>query len=227
MKNPVRKLFEYFPTYVVIPLLCIFSAQSLIYFGTKLINSGMTHHTLITFIDRKAPIIPAFAIIYLGCYIFWVINYAIAGRMGKQYFYDFIANILLGYLISGFIFCIFPTYIDRPALSEINGFGKFFVTYVYNTDTPVNLFPSMHCQISWYCYLAVKGHKEIGKWYQYTSLVIALLVCISTVVIRQHYFLDIIGGIAIAEFTFRFAMKKHIGTPFYCFFEKINSKLHL
>lgn len=227
MKNLLKKLFNYFPTYVVIPLICIFSAQSLIYFGTKLINHNMTHHTLFTFIDHNAPILPFFSIIYLGCYIFWVVNYAIAGRMGKQYFYDFITNIFLGYIISGLIFCIYPTYINRPELSEIHGFGKMLMTYVYTTDTPVNLFPSMHCQISWYCFLAVKGQKKISKWYQYVSLVIAILVCISTVVIRQHYFLDIVAGIAIAEITYRLAMKKHLGTPFYRFFDAVNSKLHL
>ncbi|MDO5522309.1 MAG: phosphatase PAP2 family protein [bacterium] len=227
MKNLIKKLFEYFPTFVIIPLIFVFSSQSLIYFGTKLINSNMQHHTLITFVDKIAPIIPSFSIIYLGCYIFWVLNYALAGRVNKDYFYDFVSNIFLGYIISGIIFCVFPTYINRPDLNEIHGLGKMFVTYVYNTDTPVNLFPSMHCQISWYCYLAVKGRNQISKWYQYFSLIIAVLVCISTVVIRQHYFLDIVAGVAIAEFTYRLAMKKHFGKPISVFFERINTRLHL
>ena len=227
MKNLMKKLFTYIPKYVVIPVICIFSLQSLIYFGTKLINNSMEHHTLITKIDKIAPILPSFAIIYVGCYIFWAFNYAIAGRMGKNYFYNFLANVVIGYLISGIIFCIYPTYITRPSLDNINGFGKLFMTYVYNTDTPVNLFPSMHCQISWYCFLAVYGHKEINKCYQVVSFIIAILVCISTVVIRQHYFVDIIAGVAIAEITFRLVMRTNLGILLSNIFEPINKKFKL
>lgn len=228
MKNLIKKLFDFIPMYVIIPLLTVFSFQSFIYFGTKLINSNMEHHTLITVIDESTPIIPSFAIIYLGCYLFWVLNYALTGRSGKQYFYNFVANIFIGYIISGFIFCVFPTYIDRPSLNAIpDSLGKLCMTYVYNTDTPVNLFPSMHCQISWYCYLAVRNQKSISKWYQYFSLIIALLVCISTVVIKQHYFVDIIAGVVIAEFTYRIAMRYSLGNCLAHLFERLNQKLHL
>lgn len=228
MKNLIKKLFDFIPPYVIIPLLTVFSFQSLIYFGTKLINSNMEHHSLITVIDEHTPIIPSFSIIYLACYLFWVFNYALTGRCGKQYFYNFVTNIFIGYLISGFIFCVFPTYIDRPSLDAIpNTLGKLGMVYVYNTDTPVNLFPSMHCQISWYCYLAVRNQKCIYKWYQYASLLITLLVCISTVVIKQHYFVDILAGIAIAEFTYRISMGFSLGSYVRRLFEPINEKLHL
>lgn len=225
MKHLIQKLFDFIPCYVILPLIAVFSSQSLIYFGTKLINHSMKKHDLTTAIDNNIPFITWFSIIYLGCYLFWVFNYMLAGRVNKEHFYKFITNIFLGYLISGFIFCIFPTYIERPSLDDIHGFGKFFVTYVYNSDTPVNLFPSMHCQISWYCYIGIRGKKEIPTWYQYASLVMAILVCISTVVIKQHFFVDIFAGIAIAELTYFIANHTNLWQPVYRFFEHINSKL--
>lgn len=228
MKNLIKNFFNFIPSYVIIPLVTVFSMQSLIYFGTKLINCRMEHHSLLTAIDEKIPIIPAFSIIYLGCYLFWVLNYALAGRSGKDYFYNFVTNIFLGYLISGFIFCIFPTYIERPSLDTVpDTLGKLLMTYVYNTDTPVNLFPSMHCQISWYCYLAVRNQKGIYKWYQHTSLIIAILVCISTVVIKQHYLIDVVAGVLIAEFTYRITLNYSLGKYVQPLYEKINYKLHL
>lgn len=228
MKTLIKKILEIIPAYVIFPLITIFSMQSLVYFGTKLLNGNMQPHVLTTVIDEKTPIIPLFAVIYLACYVFWVLNYALAGRPGKEYFYNFIMNVFIGYLISGFIFCIFPSYIERPDLQEIpDGLGKFLMNYVYTTDTPVNVFPSMHCQISWYCYLAVRKQPTIPKWYQFVSLVIAVLVCISTVVIKQHYFVDIIGGVLIAELTYRLCMTYSLGKHLSFLFEKVNKKLNL
>ena len=227
MKQFIQKLIDFIPRYTIIPLIIVFSCQSGVYFGTKLINSSMRHRDLTTDFDRATPFITWFGIIYVGCYIFWAINYMLTGKVNKKYFYTFITNIFTGYLICATIFIILPTTIQRPSLDTIHGFGKIFVTYVYATDTPVNLFPSMHCLISWYCYLGVKGQPTIPKWYQIFSLILAVLVCISTLVIKQHYVADVISGILIAEFTYRLVMKKSSGKVLTRFFEAINKRLHM
>lgn len=225
MKKLFKKIFEFVPAYVIIPLIAVFTFQSLIYFGTKLVNHSLPKYDLTTPLDSKIPILPWFAFIYVGCYLFWAFNYMMVGRVNKEHFYRFISNIFLGYIISGLIFCIFPTFIVRPDLSEIQGLGKSVVAYVYNSDTPVNLFPSMHCQISWYCYLGIRKQKEIAKSYQYFSLIMAILVCISTVVIRQHYVVDIFAGIAIAELSYFIGGNTNYWKSIYGFFERINGKI--
>lgn len=227
MKRIIKKIINFVPTYTIIPLIIVFSCQSGIYFGTKLINSHLTHYDLTTGFDRATPFITWFSMIYLGCYIFWAINYMLAGKVGKEHFFKFITNIYTGYLICGTIFIILPTTISRPSLDTIHGFGKIFVEYVYSTDTPVNLFPSMHCLISWYCYLGVKGQSAIPKWYQIFSCIFAILVCVSTLVIKQHYIADVISGVLIAELTYRIVMKKASGSVLCRLFTKINKKLHL
>lgn len=227
MKRFFKKIIDYIPQYTILPLIVVFSLQSLIYFGTKLINSNMKHYDLTTEFDRATPFITWFSIIYLGCYIFWAINYMLAGKVDKQYFYRFITNILTGYIICATIFIILPTTITRPSLDSIHGFGKIFVEYVYNTDTPVNLFPSMHCLISWYCYLGIKGQAALPKWYRIFSFIFAVMVCISTLVIKQHYIADVISGVLIAEFTYRIVMRKLTGKVLLGIFEKINKRFHL
>lgn len=226
MKSIIKKLIDFVPSYTIIPLIVVFSCQSGIYFGTKFINSHLTHHDLTTDFDRATPFITWFSMIYLGCYLFWAINYMLAGKVNKEYFYKFITNIFSGYLICGTIFIILPTTINRPSLDTIHGFGKIFVQYIYSTDTPVNLFPSMHCLISWYCFLGVKGQSTISKWYQIFSCIFALLVCISTLVIKQHYIADVISGILIAELTYRIVMKKASGKFLCRLFTKINTYFH-
>lgn len=227
MRQLLKKFNTIIPSYVIFPLIFVFISQSTIYFGTKLVNANMKHYDLTISLDSIVPILPSFAIIYLGCYIFWVINYALVGRISKEYFYRFVTNIFLGYIISGLIFCIFPTYIERPAIETFQGIGTSLVKYVYISDTPVNLFPSMHCLISWYCYIGLRGKKEFPIWYRLFSFILAILVCISTVVIRQHFLLDIVAGIVIAEFTYFIAMRTNLYKPVYHFFERINARLHL
>jgi membrane-associated phospholipid phosphatase len=61
-----------------------------------------------------------------------------------------------------------------------------------------NLFPSYHCLISLYCYLGVRRQPEISKGFRIYSLVMAVLICMSTVFTKQHYFIDIVGGLAIS-----------------------------
>ena len=61
-----------------------------------------------------------------------------------------------------------------------------------------NLFPSYHCLISAYCYLGVRKRLEISQGYRIGSLVMTVLICLSAVLTKQHYFIDVAGGVGIA-----------------------------
>ncbi|MBR6349947.1 MAG: hypothetical protein IKR67_05295, partial [Lachnospiraceae bacterium] len=49
-----------------------------------------------------------------------------------------------------------------------------------------------------YCYLGVRKQPEISKGFRIYSLVMTILICLSTVFTKQHYFIDIFGGLAIS-----------------------------
>ena len=98
-------------------------------------------------------------------------------------------------------FLVVPTTNVRPHLQSTDIFA-FLLKMVYVTDAPTRLFPSIHCLVSWFCYIGLRGQKSIPKWYQTVSLIFAILVCVSTQVTKQHYVIDVLGGIAIAEFCY-------------------------
>ena len=82
------------------------------------------------------------------------------------------------------------------------------MNFIYSVDTPANnLFPSFHCFISWNVYLSIRGNKEVPVYYRIGYLLFALLVCASTVLIKQHFFVDILAGVLLAELTFLIAKK--------------------
>ena len=45
---------------------------------------------------------------------------------------------------------------------------------------------------------------RIPKWYQIFSLIFAVLIIISTQVLKQHYLVDAIAGVALVELAWRF-----------------------
>jgi membrane-associated phospholipid phosphatase len=93
--------------------------------------------------------------------------------------------------------------------------------WLYSIDAADNLFPSIHCLVSWFCYLGIRGRKEIPHWYQRVSMVIAILVFASTLLTKQHVIVDVAGGILLAEFCF-FIGKK---TDLYRIYERFGSRI--
>ena len=85
-----------------------------------------------------------------------------------------------------------------------------------------NLFPSIHCYVSWLSWRGVSKSENIPKWYQHFSLIFAILIIISTQVLKQHYLVDAIAGVALVELAWRFYSKGNRHEKFRHFFEKIS-----
>ena len=160
----------------------------------------------IPFIDDRIPLIPVFAVIYLFSYLFWIFGPVAVSLTKKRNFVNYIVGLSLAYII-GFLFFVFmPTYMDRAAeglmhVAEGPGLFNGLLRTIYAADgsnLAFNLFPSYHCLISLYCYLGVRRQPEISKGFRIYSLVMAALICMSTVFTKQHYFIDIVGGLAIS-----------------------------
>ena len=165
----------------------------------------------VPFIDDKIPFIGSFVIIYIYSYVFWVCGPAAVSLTGKKNFTNFCIALLASYFV-GFLFFVFmPTYIDRVAegvfeYSERPGVIAWLLRFIYSNDGEetigYNLFPSYHCLISMCCYLGVRKRPEISKGYRVYSFIMTVLICMSTVFIKQHYFLDIVGGLAVPAICF-------------------------
>ena len=125
-------------------------------------------------IDDLIPLIPAFVVIYVFSYVFWIFGPVAVSLTKKEHFKNYIIGLSLAYLI-GFLFFIFlPTYMDRVKeglmdLSSRPGFFYGLLATVYGadgSDLAFNLFPSYHCLISFYCYLGVRRQPEISKGFR-------------------------------------------------------------
>ena len=170
-------------------------------------TDGNTFATKIAFLDDKIPLVPVFVVIYLYAFIVWIMGPGFTSLAGKHHFINYVTGLLLAYFIGFVIFTLFPTALDRQAegaLQAVAGSNDIFckiLNQVYTSDGGQfsrNLFPSFHCMLSTYCYLAVRGKEEVSKGVRIYSLVQAILVCLSTVFTKQHYIIDVPAGVLLA-----------------------------
>lgn len=212
------------PKYGFFSVIFCFVFNSLIYTGTQIIMSKAKHFDLTTAADNAIPFVPEWCIIYLGCFLFWAVNYIMITRQEKEDWYKFATGDYMSRIICGVFFVLLPTTNIRPEIAG-NSFPELLVKFVYSMDAPTNLFPSIHCLVSWMCFIGVRGRKYVPKWYRIFSCLFAIAVFASTLFTKQHYIIDVIAGVIIAEICYyigchtkhyQWVMKK---------FDKLNSKV--
>lgn len=209
MKKFRTMLAKVLPAYAILPLISCFVWNSIVYSGSRLVNQDMTHYDLTLGIDRVTPVIPAFMLVYFGCFVTWAIYYIMCGRVSKEYCARFVTFDIITRTICGIIFLILPTYNIRP---EVTGTGLFdwLLRFLYDIDAADNLFPSIHCLVSWNCFVGLRNSHYYKKRTVVISAVVALLVFASTLFTKQHVIVDIISAVAISEICWFVTERVHL-----------------
>ncbi len=202
MKNEKRKKEPLITWDRKIALCITLLCNGLAYYGTRLWTGGRYHYDLTNPLDRRIPVIPEAILVYWGCYGYWAVNYLLGCRQKKEEAYRFLSADCLAKLVCLLLFLLFPTTNVRPVITEQGIFWK-LLGLLYAVDAADNLFPSIHCLTSWFCYIAVRGNRAVPRAYRVFSLGFTLLVCASTLVTKQHVLPDVFGGILLAEGSYR------------------------
>ena len=106
------------------------------------------------------------------------------------------------FLITGFTICLaFCAIVPngqnlRPEHFERETVFTWVISKIYAADTNTNVFPSMHV-VGMLAGLAAAMNSPVMKRLRIPVAVLAVLVSASTVFIKQHSFLDVIGGAAL------------------------------
>lgn len=225
--NGLRKRLDHLiPRYGRIPLLVAVAWNMTVYFGSRLFTGAWPHHNIELELDQLIPFVPCTVAIYLGCYLFWIVNYILIARQGKQEVCQFFVADFLSRTVCLACYLFYPTTNTRPFV-EADGFWNQVMLGLYATDPADNLFPSIHCLVSWFCYIGLRGKKNIPNWYRGLSWVLALLVCISTLTTKQHVIVDVIGGVLLAEICLLIGKKQKVWGTYERILNKINHTLGL
>lgn len=194
------------PETMRIPIFLALACNMIAYYGSRPLMENREHINLSNFLDDQIPLIPWTIIIYWGSYAFWVINYIIGCRQDRERAFRFMSADFLAKLVCLLCFLTFPTTNIRPVI-EGNSIWDELMRVLYRVDAADNLFPSIHCLTSTFCFIAVRGNERIPQWYKAVSFIIAAGICVSTLTTRQHVLIDVIAGVVLSEFSWWFVGK--------------------
>jgi membrane-associated phospholipid phosphatase len=98
------------------------------------------------------------------------------------------------FLVSYLFFAFLQTYVERPVLTGSDPLTR-MIRDVYAGDPPFNDFPSLHVSLS--VIMAIHWWRFSQKL-RWPVVILAGLIAISTVMVKQHYVGDIPGGLILA-----------------------------
>ena len=173
------------------------------------------------FIDGSAPYLVSYMPIDAHIpfcewwYIFYVLWYPLLGGVGlylafrdPKGFKRYMTYIGVSFFTALLLFALFPNGQDlRPDLDTLGRENLFtrLIGVLYAYDTNTNVCPSLHVVGSLAAWFAVLHNDRLRRtrWVPIVVGVLACLISISTVMIKQHSLLDMIVGVPYALFLYR------------------------
>ena len=95
----------------------------------------------------------------------------------------------------------FPNGTDlRTEVDPGKNLCSWLVHRIHIADTPTNVFPSIHVynSVGVHCAVAHSGRLEKYKGIRNVSLGLMVLICMSTVCLKQHSVMDVAGAVLLA-----------------------------
>jgi len=152
--------------------------------------------------EKFIPFVPFFVIFYISMYILAGLPILYIKKIDD---YRRIAVAYLIMILLHFVFYILlPFKMDRPPIPE-DGIIIFLLNLMYTIVSPYNLFPSMHVSLATFSTLIYIKYK---KKYSFLMVLWLILIILSVLLIKQHQFIDVIGGLILSSLVFLLVFHK-------------------
>lgn len=161
------------------------------------------YHVIHTVFDDYIPFCEYFIVPYLLWfpYMFGAVAYFIFWNDNKREYYQLTKNLCMGMTIFLIVSFIYPNgHMLRPVTFEHDNIFVHMVQWLYASDTPTNILPSIHVFNSLAIHRAItscqrlKGHRGIRM----ASWTLTLLIILSTMFLKQHSVVDVCLGATMA-----------------------------
>ncbi len=166
-----------------------------------------SYHIVHTVFDDWIPFCEVFIIPYLLWfpYMFVAIAYFIFFNKNKQEYYQLIFNLMMGMTVFLIVSYVYPNAQHlRPAEFPRDNIFTDMVKWIYRTDTPTNILPSIHVFNSLAIHMSLTNCESLQKHrgIKATSLILIVLIILSTMLLKQHSVIDVCMGSTLALFGF-------------------------
>lgn len=158
--------------------------------------------------EDEIPFLPYFSIVYLSGGLALLLVPFVLPK--DRLFVPFLKLITLELAVATLLFILFPlTLLEYPDLPEDNWLGKLFA-FNATANLDFNYFPSLHVAFALTFALFASEGKQ--TWLKILLLVWVVAVAASTLLTKQHYFVDVIGGAILALICYKLKRKINNGS---------------
>ena len=149
-------------------------------------------------LDDQIPFLPPFILAYVSWYPFLALPaIVLLVKEDRDAFIRYAAFIIAGFSISLLICMIWPNCQNlRPAEVDTSNLFGFLIHAIYSADTNTNVLPSMHVVGCMAVVSACFDSRYLRKM-RIPGLIWGVLICASTVFVKQHSILDVFAGLVL------------------------------
>ena len=208
--NSMKNIFK--KNWRILYLLYILIYMPWFFFIERIITSDTPGlHLIHCPIDDLIPFCSIFIIPYLFWFLYMIMSCIYVYFKGTDAEYRRLAiSLVVGMSITLIFYMIYPNGHNlRPDSITDDGIFSKLILIIYSADTSTNVFPSIHVYNSLVAHFALWNISSLKKHpaIRISSLVLCILICLSTVFLKQHSFLDLIGGAACASLAYVLAYR--------------------
>ncbi len=158
-------------------------------------------------LDDMIPFIPVFVLPYFAWFFYVIITISFLMLLpGAEDYYKALIFMCTGMTL----YLLFSTFVPtmqplRPAVLPGDSVFTRMIGTLYRSDTPTNVFPSIHVYNSIACAIALYRTKALDRhrYIRTAGCVLSVLIVLSTMFIKQHSIIDVAGAFIMAYVMYR------------------------
>jgi membrane-associated phospholipid phosphatase len=170
-----------------------------IYVRVNAATSGHSVATPLLPLESRIPLVAAAFPVYASLY--FELGLPIVLLRTWRAFVRMQTACLLACLVACVVYMLLPMSYPRPQLAA-HGVAQGWLVHHWEVDGPACTFPSLHVTLAWLLAFSLGARSRRWRMAWWLN---ALFISISTLLVKQHYLVDVAGGIALAVASWRVA----------------------
>lgn len=164
----------------------------------------LTYHEVSCSLDAMIPFCEFFLLPYYAWFVFIFGMIFYLGFFDVPNFRKYMWFIIVGFSTTVVIYLVYPTCQNlRPTEFVRDNIFSRMAASLYAFDTNTNVCPSLHVigmAAAFFAGLRANGMQSV--WWKIFWWISLVLVCISTVFLKQHSVIDVLGGTVVSAITY-------------------------
>ena len=186
------------PQFSHLKLLAGWIVYFIMYFLTENLIPASSCHVMHCFIDDLIPFNEVFVIFYVSWYLLIVGSLLYFMLYNIEGFKNLSKYIIITQVVAMMVYIVYPSRQDlRPEAFADDNLLTQLVGLLYTADTNTGVCPSLHVAYSLGIASVWVKEKDVSILIRAFVVVLAVLICLSTMFIKQHSAVDVIAALPL------------------------------